>query len=87
MKATIPPSLYATQPPKGHRAATDTEQMRKLALVTHGTGLAVKVAQEQCGYTGPTNGRIDSATWQDVRDDMYDTMLDDLDNRCGRPAE
>lgn len=58
------------------------EQRRKLALIKHGAGLAVKIAQEQCGYTGPVDNPIDKATWQELRDDMYDEMLDEMESRC-----
>lgn len=64
----------------------DTERQRKIALIRDGAGLAVRVAQEQCDYTGGTASTLDKKTWRELRDDMYDDMLDEMETRCAYPT-
>lgn len=64
----------------------DAERQRKLALVRDGAGLAIKAAQ-QCGYTGPTDIYLDEKTWHELRDEMYDDMIAEMETRCVYPAQ
>ncbi len=60
----------------------DAERQRKIALIRDGAGLAVRVAQEQCDYTGGAENALNGKTWRELRDDMYDDMLDEMEARC-----
>lgn len=66
--------------------AMDAERQRKISLIKNGAGLAVRVAQEQCGYTGPASNLLDDADWRELKNDMYDNMLDEMEARCAYPA-
>lgn len=47
-------------------------------------GLALQVAAEQCGFKPIPNGDItaDVLSWSELRDEMYDAMLDEMEERC-----
>ena len=60
----------------------DAERQRKIVLIRDGAGLAIKVAQEQCDYTGSAENALNRKTWRELRDDMYDDMLDEMEARC-----
>lgn len=73
-------------PPFMKEAARDdalAEKERKLALVKGGGGLALSVARESCGYTGPATDLLGVASWRELRNEMYDDMLDEMEGRCG----
>jgi propanediol dehydratase large subunit len=63
-----------------HPGLSSKETARKLALIEHGARLVISVAQ-QCGYTGPTDNLLEGKTWSELRDDMYDEMLDAIKGR------
>lgn len=79
-------SIHQDVPPfmKEREAGTQqAERDRKIALVRNGAGLACSIAQEQCGYTGPVGDLLAGQTWREMRDGVYDDMLDELEQRCG----
>lgn len=49
--------------------------------VPEGAGLAVAVAERECGFVDKDIDRP-METWRDERDSMYDEMLDQMDERC-----
>ena len=63
-----------------HPGLSSKETARKLALIEHGARLVISVAQ-QCGYTGPTDNLLEGKPWSELRDDMYDEMLDAIEGR------
>ncbi len=63
-----------------HPGLSSKETARKLALIEHGARLVISVAQ-QCGYTGPTDNLLEGKTWIELRNDMYDEMLDAIEGR------
>lgn len=62
----------------------DARRQRKLSFVHDGAGLAIKTAR-QCGYTGPINNLLAGKTTHELRDDMYDDMLEEMEARCVYP--
>lgn len=62
-------------------SGTDAIRQRKLSLIHAGAGLAIKTAR-QCGYTGPDNNLLAGKTPHELRDDMYDDMLGEMEARC-----
>lgn len=69
----VPPFMAETQ-----ADASSEEKLRKLALIEKNVGLAITVAQ-QCGYKGPTRNLLGGKTWREIRDEMYDEMLDEME--------
>lgn len=59
----------------------DAIRQRKLSLIHDGAGLAIKTAR-QCGYTGTDNNLLAGKTTHELRDDMYDDMLEEMEARC-----
>lgn len=59
-------------------------RQRKLSLIHDSAGLAIKTAR-QCGYTGPDNNLLAGKTPHELRDDMYDDMLEEMEARCVYP--
>ena len=47
-------------------------------------GLALRVAAEQCGFKAiPNSSTAENApSWEDLRDEIYDAMLDEMEQRC-----
>lgn len=62
----------------------DAIRQRKLSLIHDSAGLAIKTA-EQCGYTGTDNNLLAGKTTHELRDDMYDDMLEEMEARCVYP--
>lgn len=58
-----------------------SERARRLSLAKSGAGLALQVAQDECGYPGaavPESG----PGLAEARDEMYDDMLDEMLETC-----
>ena len=62
----------------------DAIRQRKLSLIHDGAGLAIKTAR-QCGYMGPDNNLLAGKTPHELRDVMYDDMLEEMEARCVYP--
>lgn len=57
---------------------------RKRALARNGAGLALKIAQEECGLVLDGNRVSKPFDWRKERDAMYDELIEDMERRCGR---
>ena len=68
---------------ESQRDTAQVERTRKIARIRNDVGLANRIAREQCGYTGPAGHLLDGKTWRELRDEMYDDMLDEMEGRCG----
>lgn len=62
----------------------DEEIERRQALARQGAGLALKIAQEECGLALAADRETEPFDWRKERDAMYDEMIEDMDRRCGR---
>lgn len=67
---------------KPSRDAHAQERQHKIDKVRAGTGLAVDIARSQCGYQGSAGNLLEGKTWREVRDKAYDSMLDEMEERC-----
>lgn len=64
----------------------DADRQRKLSLIHDGAGLAIRAARQH-GYTGPTGDLLGEKTWHQLRDEMYDDMIGEMEARCVYPAK
>lgn len=58
------------------------EIQTKLARAKDGAGLALKVAEEQCGFEAPSAEASEFATWRELRDEVYDELLGRMEKDC-----
>lgn len=64
----------------------DADRQRKLSLIHDGAGLAIRAARQH-GYTGPTGDLLGEKTWHQLRDEMYDDIIGEMEARCVYPAK
>lgn len=50
--------------------------------VRSGAGLAIRVAESECGYEPSPDSFEGGAAWRGERDLMYDEMLEEMEQRC-----